>query len=383
MLFDSQPVPRQSFDPMASFGQNVVARKGKGKGILFIAIGGAVVAALAVVAVIVLTGDKTKGADDNKLVEPTKPPEKPTPPTPTADQNTGFDLYVTPAGIAQWKLDGEARTDRLPSRIRGITPGNHSVSIDAPAGFMSETQQVVVKAGEAPKVNIVLKPIDIVGIFESTPPGATVSLIVDGKREPVGLAPTRAPLDPRHTYQVLFEKTGYVSVNRPIQFSGKAEETFNVPLEKATGVVVTDPKINKPDPKLPDPKIVKKDPKVPDPKTPDPKIAKTPDPKVPDKIPDPKVPDPKTPDPKTPDPKTVAPKGTGILMIGSKPSCEIYVDGVATGLHTPQPKMSLPAGKHRITLINNEFGINEKFSVEIKADGTEKVIKDYSDRLPK
>ena len=47
------------------------------------------------------------------------------------------------------------------------------------------------------------------------------------------------------------------------------------------------------------------------------------------------------------------------------------------------PKMSLPAGKHRITLINNEFGINERFVVDIKPDAVEKVIKDFSDKLPK
>ena len=46
--------------------------------------------------------------------------------------------------------------------------------------------------------------------------------------------------------------------------------------------------------------------------------------------------------------------------------------------------MKLPAGKHRITLINNEFGIKESFSIEIKADEVTKVgVKDYSDRLPK
>ena len=42
-----------------------------------------------------------------------------------------------------------------------------------------------------------------------------------------------------------------------------------------------------------------------------------------------------------------------------------------------------PVGKHKITLITNDFGIKESFTVEVKADGVEKQIKDYSDRLPK
>ena len=61
----------------------------------------------------------------------------------------------------------------------------------------------------------------------------------------------------------------------------------------------------------------------------------------------------------------------------------IYIDGSNSGLHTPQREIKLPAGKHRITLMNNEFGIKETFVVDIKPDATEKAIKDYSDRLPK
>jgi hypothetical protein len=73
----------------------------------------------------------------------------------------------------------------------------------------------------------------------------------------------------------------------------------------------------------------------------------------------------------------------GVLMLGSKPICEIFIDGVSTGLKTPQRELKLRTGRHRIALINNELGINEKFTVEIKADQVEKMIKDYSDRMPK
>jgi len=83
------------------------------------------------------------------------------------------------------------------------------------------------------------------------------------------------------------------------------------------------------------------------------------------------------------EPKAPKAGGQGTLTLGSKPPCEIYVDGTATGLHTPQKDMKLPAGKHRITLINNEFGIKESFAVDVKADEPTKMIKDYSDRLPK
>jgi hypothetical protein len=72
--------------------------------------------------------------------------------------NTGFDLYVTPAGVTSWTLDGEVRTDRLPSRIRGIAPGQHTLEITAPPGFQSEKRTIDVQAGKADEVHIDLKP---------------------------------------------------------------------------------------------------------------------------------------------------------------------------------------------------------------------------------
>jgi hypothetical protein len=52
-------------------------------------------------------------------------------------------------------------------------------------------------------------------------------------------------------------------------------------------------------------------------------------------------------------------------------------------MSTPHKFDGLAAGRHKITLVNNEFGIKETFSVDVKADSVEKQIKDFSDRLPK
>jgi len=71
---------------------------------------------------------------------------------------TGFDLYVTPAAVTRWQIDGEWRTDRLPTRIRGLTPGTHTIVIDPPAGYRGQTREIVVEVGKAPKIEIVLDP---------------------------------------------------------------------------------------------------------------------------------------------------------------------------------------------------------------------------------
>jgi hypothetical protein len=360
------PAPRLSgsdpmFDPMASFGSGMLKHKSKGKGMLWIAIGGAAVAVVAVVIVIAMTGDQNKAP----AAAATDPGSAATP-TPAAvavagDQNTGFDLYVNPPGTMTWRLDGEARTDKLPSRIRGISPGQHTVAIDAPPGFMSQNMPVNVELGKAPKVEIVLQPLDIAGEFESTPVGATVSLIVDGKRETIGPSPAKTKLDPRKTYQVLFEKPGFVSINRPIVFTGTNREKVLVTLEKAGGSQVA---AAAPPPAVKEPKL--------------PKVAKV-EPKGTKAEPKDTKPEPKQP---KAEPAVASAKGQGTLLLGSKPPCDIYIDGKDTGLQTPQRDIKLSAGKHKITLVNNEFGIKETFAVEIKADAVEKQIKDYSDRIP-
>jgi eukaryotic-like serine/threonine-protein kinase len=363
-------VGRVTLDPMASFGARITGgrrpidrRPIDRRRALTIALAGATVTAIAVIAVLLLSG--------NDAGPTSQPARAPSPARATAhsaaDPNTGFDLYVTPPGMTKWKLDGEARTDRLPSRIRGIAAGTHTVQIEPPPGFLSQFQQVTVEPGTAPKVEIVLQPIPgIVGVFESTPPGATVSLIVDGKRRPIGASPARSPLDPRSAYQVLFEKPGYVSVNRPITFSGGVEEHVSVHLEK-TDVPAPPPAPSGAAPRAPA------------------RPVRTPD-KAPERsttAPVAPVDAPARADAPPAEPRSPSDtRGHGFLVLGSKPPCEIAVDGSPTGLHTPQKELKLPVGRHRITLTNTEFGIKETFTVDIKADAPEKVIKDYSDKLP-
>jgi hypothetical protein len=351
-------------------------RRDKDRRMMILGIAGAVIAAGVVIAVVTLTGGNKGGTATPGVASGEQPVTPPTQVT-ASDQNTGFDLYVQPSGVTQWKLDNDARSDKLPLQIRNVTPGRHTVYIEAPAGFLSQSREVVVERGQAPKVEIVLSPLSgITGTFDSTPPGATVTLIVDGKRQTLGPSPAKAPLDPRQSYLVLFEKSGYVSVNRPVVFTGALEEKMVVPLEKAGGsVAITPPptpdKPSKPDkPDKPVGPITKPDKPV--------KPIVTND--KPDK---PVVTNDKPDKPVTVDKPDVVKAGNGVLKLGSKPRCEIYIDGSSTGLFTPQLNLKLASGKHRVTLVNNEFGIRETFAVDIKADDATKVTKDYSDRLPK
>jgi serine/threonine protein kinase len=373
-----------------SFGSSFLQRRATRQSTaLVLLVGAAAVAAVTAAIVIVVTGavgssGRVGAAGGGSAVGSAAPGSGAGSALPAAVlQATGFDLYVAPTGVLQWKLDGETRTDRLPSRIRGIAPGVHSVHIVAPPGFVSQTVQVPVVAGKADRVDVRLEPMaGISGLFLSDPPGATVTLIADGNRQALGPSPVRAPLDPRLSYQVLFERPGYVSVNRPIVLTGALEEKLVIALEPVGAVAIPSADPPKAPPAV---AVVKRDPPRADPPRP-PRAPPRVTPPAVAKV-DPPTPDPPSADPPPADPPKVSsppevPKaGVGTLALGSKPSCEIYVDGASTGLYTPQPAMKLPAGKRRITLINNEYGISESFFVEISPDRPTKLIKDFSDRL--
>ncbi|MGE0546708.1 MAG: protein kinase [Kofleriaceae bacterium] len=365
-----QPRTPDLFAPPSRVSRTVPRNDHK-RSIAIIAVSGAAVAAAVVVVVMVMGKGGASSSTPAPVIhaanaEPAAA-SAPTPQLGVTDQNTGFDLYVSPAGVTVWKLDGQTRTDRLPARIR-IAPGEHTVQIDPPPGFMSQSQLVRVEQGKAPKVEIALSPIQgIHGLFETTPPGATVALIIDGKREVLGPSPAKAPLDPRVTYRVAFEKPGYISVNRPVSFTGSLEERIAVSLEKTGSESASrgEPR-TRIEPKVEPRAEPKAEPKI------EPKGEARSEPKA--------KPEVKQPDLKPDEPKA---KGQGTLWLSSKPPCEIVVDGASSGLSTPTKDLKLSAGKHRITLVNNEFGIKETIVVDIKPDEVEKKFADFSEKLPK
>jgi hypothetical protein len=74
--------------------------------------------------------------------------------------------------------------------------------------------------------------------------------------------------------------------------------------------------------------------------------------------------------------KKAAAAGEGTLMVSSKPPCEIVIDGKSTGLTTPQRAITLSAGVHKVTFVNQVEGIKKTVSVSITADESTKLIQD-------
>lgn len=69
------------------------------------------------------------------------------------------------------------------------------------------------------------------------------------------------------------------------------------------------------------------------------------------------------------------------LMIGSKPPCRILIDGKDTGLTTPNRAVRVPAGRHTITLVNDELGIRYSEALTITGGRKAKMIRDLTKHI--
>jgi hypothetical protein len=75
--------------------------------------------------------------------------------------------------------------------------------------------------------------------------------------------------------------------------------------------------------------------------------------------------------------------GEGVVMINAKPPCRILVDGKDTGLQTPVRELRLTAGEHEITLVNDEYGIEDRSTITVNAGAPARLVRDLTAKLPK
>ena len=54
----------------------------------------------------------------------------------------------------------------------------------------------------------------------------------------------------------------------------------------------------------------------------------------------------------------------GTLRINSQPWSQVYVNDALVG-NTPQMSLQLPVGRHKVTLVNPEFGVRKTIDVKI------------------
>ncbi len=277
--------------------------------------------------------------------------------------STGFDLFIEPAAVSDKvtiKLDGKISNARPPVQIRKLTPGDHKIEVTAPSGFFSKTETVTVVAGQAGRVTVRLSAIAVTGTFVSEPPGALVVLVVNGTSRTLGKAPRKFKLDPSKTYEVSFKKRGYVTQTRPIEFSGGADEKIAVVMEKAT-VAVSRRQIDRRRPPRSTPRSSPSRPR-PDVRKPKPRPVAVTKPKP------------------RPKPSKVE---YGTIGVASKPlGCQIYISGRNVG-KTPKRGIKVKAGRTKVTLVCNEHGIRDSFTITVKPGPNRATVRNLMSKISK
>lgn len=156
-------------------------------------------------------------------------------------------------------------------------------------------------------------------VFESQPTGAYVTLIANGQSQGIGKTPVASYVDPNGKYEVVFALDGHRT--KVASLNPKRSKAVSVRLSAQRDDAVAAPAASS---------------------------------------------------------RSVARAKTGTLMINAKPPCEIYVDGRATGLFTPQRDVVVTAGTHTITLVNKQSGIRKQIAVSVAEGKNTKIVQDYT-----
>jgi hypothetical protein len=205
----------------------------------------------------------------------------------------------------------------------------------------------------------------------STPPGALVTFVDGEKAEIVGRTPTTITIDASKPHDIALTMVGRETQLSHIPVGGMTALAVTLPLKEGAAPAVA----AAPAPEEHVAAMVPAHTETPAPRhraaapAADHTAAPAPD---------------RTPAPQhitAPAPRVATsapPAGAGVLMISSKPPCEIVVDGKSTHLQTPQKSIPLPPGTHTIMLVNAGMKIHKSVTVDIVAKKSTKVIQDFT-----
>jgi hypothetical protein len=237
-----------------------------------------------------------------------------------------------------------AAASAAPATTEPAAPAPAAQNIAAPA---APTQEVA--AAPAPAAGMVRMPVT------SKPSGALVTFVDGGKAVVVGRTPTTISFDPRSAHDVALTLLDHETQLVTIPTGGMTALVVDMGAAK-TGAAV---------------------PAVAHVATEVATRTETPAPKHHTAAPAPRAPVQHVAQP-APRMEETAPSGAGMLMISSKPPCEIVVDGKSTHLMTPQKSIPLAAGNHTIVLVNAGAHVHKTLGVIIQSKKSTKVIQDFT-----
>lgn len=274
---------------------------------------------------------------------------------------TGFDIRVEPG--ATITLDGSV-LGKAPLRVRNLQPGAHVLDLEAPAGYFSRRMEIALGAGEAQELKLSLDPID------EDP--AVAAATADDSGTGTSAKRSRADLRRERNEKARQERERKKEMRATRLAAARAAAKGH--RSSARAQVVAEP--------LPaaDARSAGKNAKQSD-------ADAELDAAMADIVGKPSRKKSAAAAAGASSLTASAPASSGsssdkgTLMLGSKPPCDIILDGKPTGLKTPQRAMDLSAGTHQVVLVNADLGIEKKFKVKIAPGKTTKAIQDLTSKL--
>ena len=208
----------------------------------------------------------------------------------------------------------------------------------------------------------VAKPALVAIRLDSSPPGASATLVDNGTSTPLGSTPVDAAVDPSKSYDVVFSLEGRTTKIEHLDPTA----TNHLEVALVEPVAPVEPVAAAPEPApAPAPVVAK---------------AKTKAPARHHHAPTKQAARVAAAAPHSPAPVHAAKApatGNGTLMVSTTPPCAILIDGKNTGLTSPQAAIALPPGSHQVRLIAAGSHVNKLVAIEIVPGHATKVVQTF------
>jgi HSP20 family molecular chaperone IbpA len=273
-----------------------------------------------------------------------------------AQATGGFSIETSPSGAAVL-LNGQSLTGVTPLRVGNLLPRAYDVRVKL-AGFKEHQVQVEVRSGvdlSLPRIG--LSPERVHVRITSEPSGGEAVVTRGAERRVLGRTPIDVTLEnDGASWNVEVTRSGYESFAQPIAIeAGAAELSVRALLSRKVSEEVA-------------PALATSEP---------PRSARAAAPSSSsssDSEPSSRAEEPRaSSSSSSKESSSDGAGGQGTLRINSRPWSQVTIDGRAIG-NTPQMNVALPAGNHRVTLVNPEFNLKKNLTITIKPGQTETQI---------
>jgi len=268
---------------------------------------------------------------------------------------TGFKIAGTQPNV-KLTVDGK-EIGPLPQELTTLEAGEHKLKLTGGDRYAPLEKTISVAKDEIVDVGTVsLKVLKGKATIQLGTPGAKVYLVQGTNRKEVPQFPMGIEFDPNEHWTLEASKDGFDPFTQPISWDdGQAEKTFTVTLS---------PKGSTPPPPAAHAHAPAAGaaPAAPAPKSAAPaflKAEKAEGTDAPAKAESPK--------------KEAAATGEAFLTLNSLPASTVVLDGKPLGM-TPQVKVSVAPGSHKVMFVNSEQSLKKTVTVDVKAGETKPVI---------